>query len=61
MPRLVAHPMTILFIEESLLQYEEYASAYGGLLADIGQAEEAIKALQHSVERFPEKGFQKYM
>ena len=53
--------MTILFIEESLLQYEEYASAYGGLLADIGQAEEAIKALQHSVERFPEKGFQKYM
>ena len=43
------------------MQNQEYVSAYGSLLAELGKSEEAIQVLQSGVQRFPHEGFEKYM
>ena len=43
------------------MQNQEYLSAYGSLLAEVGKSSEAIEVLQNGVQRFPDAGFEKYM
>ena len=45
----------------SVVQEQDYLSAYGSLLAEVGKAEEALAVLQSGVQRFPDVGFEKYM
>lgn len=43
------------------MQEQDYVSAYGSLLAEVGKADEALTVLQNGVQRFPNVGFEKYM
>lgn len=49
------------FLNKDTIQNQDYISAYGSLLAELGKSDEAIQVLQNCIQRFPEEGYEKYM
>jgi len=58
---LIDNSMYCMYIAYNAVQEQDYVSAYGSLLAEVGKAEEALAVLDNGVQRFPDVGFEKYM